>query len=181
MVETILSRIGDYVYSVDGKNLVDVVAEKLMTKKLSISCAESCTGGLFAATLTKIPGISTVFDRGYVTYSNRSKMEELGVSMETLETYGAVSAETAEEMVRGVYENTGSNLCIAVTGIAGPDGGTEEKPVGLSHIALLHVTETGQQTLYQETLQTKRNDRDKNRHITMLKMLHMLYKHIQIP
>ena len=85
--------------------------------------------------MTDIPGISAVFDRGFVTYSNQAKMEELGVKAETLEKFGAVSEETAAEMAAGVQRVTGSRLCVSVTGIAGPDGGTLEKPVGLVYIS----------------------------------------------
>jgi nicotinamide-nucleotide amidase len=176
MVDQILARIGEYVYSIDGKNLVDVVAEKMMEKSMTLSCAESCTGGLFAATLTRIPGISQVFDRGFVTYSNRAKMSELGVCEKTIEKYGAVSAETAEEMARGVFRKTGSDLCIAVTGIAGPDGGSEEKPVGLVYIALVITDGSGRQNIVTEEKFINRNHREKNRELTVLAMLHMLDK-----
>jgi len=176
MVDLILTRIGNYVYSIEGKNLVDVVVEKLIENNLTISCAESCTGGLFAATLTKIPGISAVFDRGFVTYSNQAKMAELGVSEKTLETVGAVSAETAEEMARGVFLKTGSNLSIAVTGIAGPDGGTETKPVGLVYISLIHTDQSGNQKIATVEKYIHRNHREKNRELAVLAMLHMIYK-----
>lgn len=125
---------GDAVYSYDDEDLKDVVAKKLIENNISISCAESCTGGLFAGTLIGVDGISSVFERGLVTYSNRAKEEELGVSHETLENFGAVSEETAREMTAGLKKKTGSRVCISVTGIAGPTGGTEEKPVGLVYI-----------------------------------------------
>lgn len=134
MVEDVKKIIGDSIYSYDDEDLKDVVAKKLMEKGLSISCAESCTGGLFAATLIGVDGISSVFERGFVTYSNEAKEAELGVSSETLEKFGAVSEETAREMTAGLKKKTGSNVCISVTGIAGPSGGTEEKPVGLVYI-----------------------------------------------
>ncbi len=101
-----------------------------------IATAESCTGGLIAGALTEIPGSSAVVDRGFVTYSNQAKMEMLGVSPVDLETHGAVSAVVARAMVSGALENSDANLAIAVTGIAGPGGGTEEKPVGLVFIAV---------------------------------------------
>ena len=110
---------------------------RLLENNISISCAESCTGGLFAKTLTDIEGISAVFDRGIVTYSNRAKIEELGVSPETLDRYGAVSEQTAREMALGLQKVSGSRLCISVTGIAGPGGGTDEKPVGLVYIGIV--------------------------------------------
>lgn len=104
-------------------------------KKLTLAVAESCTGGLLAATLTDIPGSSRVLDRGYVTYSNDAK-QQIGVSAATLERYGAVSRETAEAMAKGVLANAPVTLSAAVTGIAGPDGGTPDKPVGLVHFAV---------------------------------------------
>ena len=134
MIENVNQKIGQYVYSYDDEELYEVVGKKLIDQNISISSAESCTGGLFAQTLTEVPGISTVYDRGFVTYSNRAKMEELGVKAEILESFGAVSEETAIEMTEGLKKTTGSRLCISVTGIAGPEGGTEEKPVGLVYI-----------------------------------------------
>jgi len=181
MVNCIASRIGLYIYSMDGQNLVDVVASKLMENGFSLSCAESCTGGLFAATLTRVPGISSVFDRGFVTYSNQAKIDELGVHPQTLEKYGAVSRETATEMAKGVFHATGSNFCIAVTGIAGPDGGTDEKPVGLVYISLIFTDETGKQQIYEEEKHIQRNHREKNREITVLAMLHQVYRHLILP
>ena len=105
-----------------------------LERGVTVGTAESCTGGLFAAALTDIPGISASFMAGLVTYSNEAKMRDLGVSADTLEKYGAVSEETAREMVEGLYERTGCDVCISVTGIAGPGGGTPEKPVGLVYI-----------------------------------------------
>ena len=110
------------------------VAELLEQKKLHVTTAESCTGGLIAGTLVNVPGISGWFGEGYVTYSNEAKEKLLGVSHVTLTTYGAVSAETAGEMARGAADAAGADAAVAVTGIAGPDGGTEEKPVGLVYI-----------------------------------------------
>ena len=106
-----------------------------LKKKLTLAIAESCTGGLLAATLTEIPGSSRVLDRGYVTYSNEAK-QQIGVAVATLERYGAVSRETAEAMAKGALTNAGVELAISITGIAGPGGGTPEKPVGLVHFAV---------------------------------------------
>ena len=136
ILPAIRERVGEYIYSEEGEELPQVAGKLLMEKNVTISAAESCTGGLFASTLIDIPGISKVFDRSLVTYSNEAKMEELGVKAETLEKYGAVSAETAREMAEGLHRVTGSDICISVTGVAGPDGGTPEKPVGLSYIGL---------------------------------------------
>ncbi len=137
MTSKIQEIIGEYIYSLDDEELYQVAGRKLLENNISISCAESCTGGLFAKTLTDIEGISSVFDRGIVTYSNKAKIEELGINPETLDKYGAVSEETAKEMAMGLQKITGSRLCISVTGIAGPGGGTPEKPVGLVYIGIV--------------------------------------------
>ncbi|CAA9890960.1 conserved hypothetical protein [Candidatus Methylobacter favarea] len=100
-----------------------------------IAAAESCTGGGIAQIITEVPGSSAWFDRGFVTYSNSAKVQMLGVSQETLEKYGAVSAETAAEMAAGALAHSEADIAIAVTGIAGPEGGTPEKPVGTVFMA----------------------------------------------
>jgi nicotinamide-nucleotide amidase len=102
-------------------------------KGLMVATAESCTGGLIAATLTEIAGSSAVVDRGFVTYSNAAKRAMLGVTIETLERYGAVSASTAAAMAQGALTHSDADIAVSVTGIAGPGGGTAEKPVGLVH------------------------------------------------
>lgn len=104
-------------------------------KKLTLGLAESCTGGLLAATLTEIPGSSRVLDRGFVTYSNEAK-QQIGVAAATIERYGAVSRETAEAMAKGVLANAPVTLSASITGIAGPEGDTPDKPVGLVHFAV---------------------------------------------
>lgn len=101
-----------------------------------IATAESCTGGLIAGALTEIAGSSAVVDRGFVTYTNQAKMDLIGVSAATLETFGAVSKETALQMAHGALMRSGAEVAVAVTGIAGPGGGSAEKPVGLVHLAL---------------------------------------------
>jgi len=122
--------------SIENQPLEYIVVEQLVNKGLTISTAESCTGGLISATLVNYPGISAVLTHGVVTYSNEAKMELLGVSEKTLEKYGAVSEETAREMVEGLIKLTGTRVGISVTGIAGPGGGSEEKPVGLVYAGL---------------------------------------------
>lgn len=119
------------VYSVAEK-LVSQLAEKGMT----VSTAESCTGGLIGAAITSVSGASAVFERGFVTYANIAKEEILGVPHETLEGFGAVSVQTAHYMAKGVCKAAKSRLGIAVTGIAGPTGGTPEKPVGLVYVGI---------------------------------------------
>lgn len=110
------------------------VAVLLKEKGLTITTAESCTGGLVAGTLVNVAGISENFMEGYVTYSNQAKQKLLHVSEETLRLHGAVSEETAREMAQGGAKAAESDVCIATTGIAGPDGGTKEKPVGLVYM-----------------------------------------------
>ena len=100
---------------------------------LKIATAESCTGGLLAGLLTEIPGSSAVLERGFVVYSNQAKQEMLGVSGETLAKFGAVSAETAREMAAGAIARSQADFSLSITGVAGPDGGTPQKPVGLVH------------------------------------------------
>ncbi|HKY18168.1 MAG TPA: CinA family protein [Rhizomicrobium sp.] len=112
-----------------------------------IATAESCTGGLIAALLTEIAGASDVFGRGFVTYSNQAKQDLLGVPAATLRQHGAVSEPVARIMAEGAIRNSTAQLAVAVTGIAGPGGGTDEKPVGLVHIA---VARAGQPTLHRE-------------------------------
>ena len=110
--------------------LAGEVAALLADKKITVAVAESCTGGALCQALTDIPGSSAWFDRGFITYSNQAKVEMLGVSSTLLEQYGAVSFEAARAMVEGVHDQSNAELAIAITGIAGPDGGTAEKPVG---------------------------------------------------
>lgn len=116
---------------------------------LRLATAESCTGGLVAACLTEIPGSSDVFERGFVTYSNAAKMDLLGVSAQLLKTHGAVSEAVARAMAQGALEKSDADIAAAITGIAGPGGGTAEKPVGLVHIAC--ARENGQ-TIHQRCL-----------------------------
>ena len=121
------------------ENEINVTAKNLGIRfkadGLTIATAESCTGGGIAQAMTEIPGSSAWFDRGFVTYSNQSKIQMLDVNQETIETYGAVSRETAAEMVTGALNHSPADCAVAVTGIAGPEGGTEEKPVGIVFLA----------------------------------------------
>jgi len=166
MLETVKKRVGQFIYSCDDEDLSSVVGKKLLEQNVTISCAESCTGGLFAKTLTEIPGISQVFDRGLVTYSNKAKMDELGVQASTLEEYGAVSEETAIEMAEGLARITDCDICISVTGIAGPDGGTPEKPVGLVYVGASYKG-----TTLSKKLTVRNVNRTWNRTTTVLAML----------
>ena len=119
------------------ENSIETVVSKILIKnKLTISIAESCTGGLVSSTFINYPGISSVFMEGCITYSNEAKINRLGVNPNTLDIYGAVSEETAIEMVEGIAKNFNTNVAISTTGIAGPDGGSIEKPVGLVYIGI---------------------------------------------
>lgn len=120
----------------DGPDIAAAeVLDACRARGLRVATAESCTGGLVAAALTDIAGSSDVVDRGFVTYSNQAKEEMLGVSSETLRDRGAVSRETAEAMARGAIARSNADIAVAITGVAGPGGGSAEKPVGLVHFA----------------------------------------------
>ncbi len=136
IVDEIKSRLGNCVYSVDVESLEELVVKELLEKGKTLATAESCTGGLLAKRITDISGSSAVFETGCVTYANSTKEKLLGVKHETLEKWGAVSEQTAREMAEGIVRLSGSDIGIGITGIAGPGGGTEEKPVGLIYIAL---------------------------------------------
>jgi len=116
-------------------------------RSLKLATAESCTGGLIAALLTEIPGSSDVVERGFVTYSNAAKTEQLGVPADLIATHGAVSEPVARAMAEGALSHSRADLAVSVTGVAGPGGGTATKPVGLVHLA---VARRGMPTLHQE-------------------------------
>ncbi|MFW6120947.1 MAG: CinA family protein [Petrotogales bacterium] len=116
--------------------LLNKISEKLKENDLKIATAESCTGGLLAHTLTNISGSSEYFDRGVISYSNQAKIELLGVPEKTLKQYGAVSEQTAKAMAIGIKERSNVEIGISTTGVAGPTGGTKEKPVGLVYIGI---------------------------------------------
>ncbi len=130
------ARLGENIVAIDDDTLESALGRLLTERGGLLATAESCTGGLIASRITRIPGSSAWFDRGVITYSNRSKIEILGVPEDVLERHGAVSEETALHMVEGIVRIAHVPFGIAVTGIAGPSGGTEEKPVGTVHIAI---------------------------------------------
>lgn len=111
--------------------ILDKVSKKLHQKKLSLVSAESCTGGLFAKQVTDISGSSLIFDRGFITYSNDSKQEMLSVQKNTINDYGAVSEEVVKEMAVGALSHSAGDISVAISGVAGPGGGTKDKPVGM--------------------------------------------------
>jgi nicotinamide-nucleotide amidase len=124
------------VFDRETLDLATAVLEACRRRGWRVATAESCTGGLVAAALTAIPGASDVVDRGFVTYSNNAKMELLGVPEATLAAHGAISSEAAAAMAKGAVSRAGVDLAVSVTGIAGPGGGSAEKPVGLVHFGL---------------------------------------------
>lgn len=134
--DKIKGRVGKYIYGYDNTTLEEIVAKLLVKNNMTIAVSESCTGGMVSSKLIDYPGISQSFMEGCVTYSNEAKMNRLGVKKETLDKYGAVSSETAIEMAVGIAKNLNTNIGLSTTGIAGPGGGTDEKPVGLVYIGI---------------------------------------------
>ena len=174
MIDKVNDLIGEYIYSYDDEELIDVVGKILIEKNITISAAESCTGGAFAKALTDVPGISKVFERSLVTYNWKAKQEELGVSLETLEKYTAESEEVAREMVDGLKEKTGSDFCIAITGVAGPDDMDEDHPAGLAYIGIYYKGETKVIRAWHKT-----RGRFWNRNFFVLRMLNEVYQLIK--
>jgi len=132
----IRDRLGSYVYAEGDVSLEEIVGQLLLTRKQTLALAESCTGGYISHRITRVAGSSAYYLAGAVTYSNEAKMRFLGVKVSTLEKYGAVSRETALEMSQGIRERTGASVSLSVTGIAGPSGGSQEKPVGTVWISV---------------------------------------------
>lgn len=171
MVTELKKRFGDYIYTTDeNKKLEDVVVDMLKERKFSITAVESCTGGLFAARIVNVPGASDVLKQSYVTYSNKAKHRIAGVQKISLKTHGAVSEKVAKEMAKGGASAAKADACIAITGIAGPDGGTVEKPVGLVYVACYLDGKTQVQE-YRFT-----GTREKNRESSVMKGLILLRK-----
>jgi nicotinamide-nucleotide amidase len=135
----IVEQLAENVFAVDDETLVSKLAGLLLAQGKTLAAAESCTGGLLSKMVTDLPGSSRYFWGGAVTYSNQAKQRLLGVNEETLQKYGAVSSETAREMAQGMRQVAGTDFALAITGIAGPEGGSSEKPVGLVYIALDHA------------------------------------------
>ena len=172
-IEEVIKKInglcGEYIYSYDDEELNEVVVRLLREKGLTITSAESCTGGLFASAITDVPGASDVLSSSYITYSAESKIEELGVPAEIIARCGVVSAETAEYMARGAKERSGADIAVSVTGYAGPDADPGHD-AGEAFIGYA----IGDQTGHIE-VQTSRNIREWNRRYFMLRMLRAVY------
>ena len=141
-VDALTAALGTSVYSIDGRSLEAVVGDLLRQAHWTIAAAESCTGGLLMSRLTGVPGSSDYVDRGFVCYSNQAKVDWLGVPQAMIEEHGAVSEPVARAMAEGVRGRAATNVGVGITGIAGPDGGTPDKPVGTVAIAV--VTDTDQ-------------------------------------
>lgn len=147
------------------------VVQLLAKKRLKISTAESCTGGLISAAITAVSGSSEIFDEGICTYANNAKMKYLDVSAETLEKYGAVSEQTAVAMAKGMAKQSGSDVAISVTGIAGPSGGTEDKPVGTVYVGLFIKGKAEARLIFTDPLESDEKPREYIRLSTVLAAL----------
>lgn len=169
MIAKIDTLAGEYIYSYDNEDLNEVVVRLLKEKGLSISAAESCTGGLFAAALTDVAGASEVLSSSYVTYSAAAKASELGVDPGIIARFGVVSAETAEAMAKGAKTRSGADIAVSVTGYAGPDA-DEGHEAGEAFIGYAFGDLTGH-----TEIRTSRNDRKWNRRYMMLRMLRAVY------
>ncbi len=136
IIKELKNRFGYDIYTTEETTTLEkAVVDLLLANELTVTCAESCTGGLLSARIINVPGVSEAYKAGMVTYSNKAKRKYLGVKKTTLQKYGAVSKQTAQEMVKGIAMISKADVAIAITGLAGPDGGTAEKPVGLVYIA----------------------------------------------
>ena len=155
------------------KTLPKTVVELLTKKHMIISSAESCTGGLFAKLITDIAGSSAVLNESYVTYANEAKTRILGVREDTLEKYGAVSSQTVFEMAEGLYKVSKADVCVVFSGIAGPGGGTDEKPVGTVYSAICFK---GKTTTYKLFFQGTRDEVRMASCFEMLKKIKELLK-----
>ncbi len=173
VVSEIKNRLGEYIFSYDDEEFAEVVGKKLIEKNLSISCCESCTGGMFAETLTSVPGISKVFDRGITTYTEKAKIDELHVNPRTIEEKTVYSSEVAMEMVQGLYKKTGSDICISITGVAGPEGGKEDFRPGSAYVGFKYNKKS-----FVTRINGRNMNRDRNRKYMVLWMLNIINKNI---
>lgn len=173
LIEDIEQRLEGYLFSVHDEGLAEVVVEQLAQRGLTLSAAESLTGGHFAHQLCSVPGASAVFEGSIVSYTNACKEKLLGVRPETLQRWSAVSEQVAREMVEGLKERTGASLCLACTGYAGPGGGTEKDPVGTVYVAFASPEKTSVKVL------SLPGSRNLVRARTSQAMLFMLFRYLR--
>jgi len=169
----IVERADKYIYHIGDEKLPEIIGRKLKERKLTVSVAESCTGGMLGAAFTDNPGSSEYFQGGMIVYSNKAKIENLGVKKDTLDQYGAVSEETCREMAENVRKRFGTDFGISITGIAGPDGGTKEKPVGTVWIGIADSAST---SAYKNMIST---DRAVNRERSVGAALNLLLRKLE--
>ncbi len=172
-VDRIKLQFADYIFGYGDDTIEEVVVKQLIEKNITVSTCESCTGGLVASAITDIPGSSAIFGSGFVTYANEAKMNLVGVKKETLDAFGAVSEQTAREMARGAREKAGSDIAVSATGIAGPGGGTADKPVGLVYIA---IADKNGETVKRLNLT---GNRDRIRTMTRKNIFWLIFENIQ--
>lgn len=176
VIEQVKERIGKYIYGIDVSSLEEQAVKVLKEKGLKIAAAESCTGGYFGKRITNVSGSSDIFECGVICYSNRIKHEILGVCDETLNEYGAVSKQCAFELCQGIIKLSGADVGVAITGIAGPTGGTEEKPVGTVYVA---VGDRHTVLVKRLELGSKMRDREYIRYLATSNALNMCLKFIE--
>lgn len=174
-IEKIRERIGGYIYGIDASSLEEKAVELLKAHGKRLALAESCTGGYIAKRITDIPGSSAVFECGIVSYSNEVKINLLGVKPETIDEFTEVSSQTAAEMAEGVRKLSGADFALSVTGISGPGGGSEDKPVGLAYIGFAHE---GGTTVKELRTGKSEDSRDYNRYVAASTALHMLVDYL---
>lgn len=173
VINEIKSRLDGFVYGVDYTCIEEAVIEKLKEKHMKVATAESCTGGLIAKRITDVPGASEVFDCGIISYANEIKHRVLGVSEDDLKKYGAVSEPVARQMAQGALKVSGADIAVSVTGIAGPDSDSTNKPVGLVYIGL-----ADRDNVWVRELRTSRKDRSYNRYVSASNALNMIRLYI---
>lgn len=173
VINEIKNRLDGFVYGVDYTCIEEAVIEKLKEKHIKVATAESCTGGLIAKRITDVPGASEVFDCGIISYANEIKHRVLNVSEDDLNKYGAVSEPVARQMAQGALKVSGADIAVSVTGIAGPDSDSTNKPVGLVYIGL-----ADRDNVWVRELRTSRKDRSYNRYVSASNALNMIRLYI---
>lgn len=173
VINEIKNRLDGFVYGVDYTCIEEAVIEKLKEKHIKVATAESCTGGLIAKRITDVPGASEVFDCGIISYANEIKHRVLGVGEDDLNKYGAVSEPVARQMAQGALKVSGADIAVSVTGIAGPDSDSTNKPVGLVYIGL-----ADRDNVWVRELRTSRKDRSYNRYVSASNALNMIRLYI---